>query len=191
MDIKRVLEPEEDVDARVRGGCSSQKDMLEPDGWSSQKWMVEPEVDAPARIGCHARTRIEKSAKRRRLPRIGPDACILWETHIQSQSCRNLIHESIWYNPPARRNCIHHAKVTHCAQILGLTQVEDREPQQNTKRQTNLEKNSRLLKIKKRKKGKKLLKIFYLLGSQQKNLLPNTNTNTRVYIRSLCRLTTL
>lgn len=33
--------------------------------------MLEPEVDARARIGCHARTRIEKSTKRRRLPRNG------------------------------------------------------------------------------------------------------------------------
>ncbi len=31
--------------------------------------MLELEVDARARIECHARTRIEKSAKRRRLPR--------------------------------------------------------------------------------------------------------------------------
>lgn len=32
---------------------------------------LEPEVDARARIGCHARTRVEKSTKRRRLPKNG------------------------------------------------------------------------------------------------------------------------
>jgi len=45
------LEPE--MDARARSGCSS------------QKWMLVPGVDA------RARTRNEKSAKRRRLPRNG------------------------------------------------------------------------------------------------------------------------
>ncbi len=57
--MKRMLEPEEDADARARSGCSS------------QKWMLVLGVDARARIGCHARTRIEKSTKRRRLLRNG------------------------------------------------------------------------------------------------------------------------
>jgi len=58
-DQKRLLEPEEDADARARSGCSC------------QKWMLVPEVDARARIGCHARTRVEKSTRRRRLPKNG------------------------------------------------------------------------------------------------------------------------
>ena len=49
--MKRMLEPEEDANARAKSGCSV------------------PEVDTRARIGCHARTRTEKFTKGRRLPR--------------------------------------------------------------------------------------------------------------------------
>jgi len=59
MDMKRMLEPEEDAEARASSGCSSQKWMLEPEvdarargGCSSQKWMLVPDPHTRSRCSC-------------------------------------------------------------------------------------------------------------------------------------------
>jgi len=122
--------------------------------------MLVPEVEARARIGCHARTRVEKSTKRRRLPRTNWSRHLyaLGETHLESKlqnpNPRFASTSPIWHNPLARRNPIHHAQVTHCARILGSTQVEGRDPRQNTEGRTVPEENGRLLRMRKFKKGR-------------------------------------
>ena len=76
------------------------------------------------------------------------------ESTLQKPNPRLASTNPIWHNPPARRNRIHYAKVTHCARILGSTQVKDQDPRQNTERWTVPEENGRLLRIRKFRKGR-------------------------------------
>lgn len=127
-------EGQRDMDAGegIRSGCSSQKQM-------------------PRETKDRVKGRTVKIVKKR----IGSDSCILWETHlvkIAQPHLRVPSTSSIWRNPLARRNHIHHIQVIHCARILSSTQVEGRDSRQNTKRRIVLEENDKLLKMRKFKK---------------------------------------
>ncbi len=135
-----TLEPE--VDARARSGCSC------------QEWMLVPGLDAMREQGLRNLPKgddYQGTDWSRRLYSLGDPYL---ESKLQKPNPRLASTSPIWYNPPARRNCIHHAKVTHCAQILGSTQVEDRDSRQNTERRIVLEENGRLFRMKKFKKGR-------------------------------------
>jgi len=137
-DQKRLLEPE--VEARARSGCSC------------QKWMLVPGLDAMREQGLRNVPKGEDYQRTDWSRHLYP----LGETHSESKLQKPIPRlastSPIWHNPPARRNPIHHAQVTHCALILGSTLVEDRDPRQNTEGRTVPEENGRLLRMRKFKK---------------------------------------
>ena len=119
-----------------------------------QKWMLEPGLDAMREQGLRNLPKgddYQGTDWSRRLYSLRDPYL---ESKLQKSNPRIASTSPIWHNPPARRNRIHYAKVTHCARILGSTQVEDRDPRQNTERRTVPEENGRLLRMRKFKKGR-------------------------------------